>query len=236
MSEHKKVCSLCKGKYCANKVSIFSILQEEQLAEITDEINRKEYKKGDMLFFEGDISDKLYLINKGKIKIFKYTKDGKEQILYILSEGDFIGDMSLIKKDEFKFNAQAIEDTNICILTKDDFDNILLKNPDIALRILQVIYDRVVTLENLIQRLGTKDIEARLAGLLLSFIKDFGTPKNKIVELEIPLSREDMANYIGSTRETVSRKLSSLQDEGIIELKGNRKIIIKDLTSLEDLA
>ncbi|MGO1368199.1 MAG: Crp/Fnr family transcriptional regulator [Senegalia sp. (in: firmicutes)] len=236
MSNCNGVCDLCHGKYCAKKVSIFSILPEEELAEITDKIEIKKYKKNDMLFFEGDISDKLFLINRGRIKAFKYTKDGKEQIIYILAEGDFLGDMSLIKAGEFKFNAVAMEDTTISILTKTDFDNILLKNPNIALKILGVIHDRVASLENQIQRLGTKDIESRLAGLLLSLIKDFGTPKKNIVELEIPLSREDMANYIGSTRETVSRKLSLLQDENIIDLIGNKKIIIKDLNTLEDLA
>lgn len=236
MKQCKKVCDLCQGKYCASKVSIFSILPEEQLAEITDKINIITYKKGEKLFFEGDISDKLFLINKGKIKAFRYNKDGKEQIIYILAEGDFIGDMSLIKEGQFKFNAEAMEDSSICILTKDDFDKILLNNPEIALKILKVIYDRVANLEDQVQRLGTKDIESRLAGLLLSLIQEFGTPKDMIVELETPLSREDMANYIGSTRETVSRKLSVLQDEGIIELIGNKKIIIKELNKLEDLA
>ncbi|NBI07446.1 Crp/Fnr family transcriptional regulator [Senegalia massiliensis] len=236
MSNCNGVCDLCQGKYCAKKVSIFSILPEEELAQITNKLEVRKYKKNDMLFFEGDISDKLFLINKGKIKAFKYTRDGKEQIIYILAEGDFIGDMSLIKQSEFKFNAIAMEDSTISILTKKDFDKILLNNPTIALKILGVIHDRVVNLENQIQRLGTKDIESRLAGLLLSLIKDFGTPKESIVELEIPLSREDMANYIGSTRETVSRKLSSLQDDNIIELIGNKKIIIKDLNLLENLA
>ncbi|MBS4536348.1 Crp/Fnr family transcriptional regulator [Clostridium sp. D2Q-14] len=236
MKQCKQVCNLCQGRYCARKVSIFSVLPEEQLSEITDKINIKTFKKGEMLFFEGDISDKLFLINKGKVKAFRYTKDGKEQIIYILAEGDFVGDMSLIKEEEFKFNAEAMEDSNVCILTKKDFDKILLENPDIALKTLRVIHDRVVSLEEQVQRLGTKDIESRLAGLLLGLIKDFGTPKERIVELDIPLSREDMANYIGSTRETVSRKLSVFQDEGIIELIGNKKIIIKELNKLEDLA
>jgi len=228
-------CKKCKGRYCANKVSIFSILQEQQLKEITDKIARKKYKKGQIIFFEGDISDKLYVINKGKIKVFKYTKEGKEQILYILSEGDFVGDLSLLKKDEHKFNAEALEDVNMCELTKDDFDGIIKHNPEIALKILQVVYDRILKLENLIQSLSTKDIEARIAGLLLSFIKDFGQPNGDTIELELPLSREDMANYIGVTRETISRKLSSMQDEGIIELLGNKKIVIHKIEDLECL-
>lgn len=228
-----KVCKLCKGRYCAHKVSIFSVLTEEQLIKLTEKITHKNYKKGQIIFFEGDISDKLYVINRGKIKIFKYTREGKEQILYILSEGDFVGDLSLLKKDEFKFNAEALEDANICVLTKDDFDGIVRENPEIALEILQVVYDRIVKLENLIQSLSTKDIEARIASLLLGFVKDFGIPKGDIIELELPLSREDIANYIGVTRETISRKLGSMQDQGVIELMGSKKIIINDIEELE---
>lgn len=228
-----KICNLCKGRYCAHKVSIFSVLTEEQLIKLTEKIVHKNYKKGQIIFFEGDISDKLYVINKGKIKIFKYTREGKEQILYILSEGDFVGDLSLLKKDEFKFNAEALEDANICVLTKDDFDDILKQNPEIAIEILQVVYDRIVKLENLIQSLSTKDIEARIAGLLLSFVKDFGIRQDDFIELELPLSREDIANYIGVTRETISRKLGSMQDQGVIDLVGSKKIIIKDIKELE---
>jgi len=228
-----KICNLCKGRYCAHKVSIFSVLTEEQLAKLTEKIMHKNYKKGQVIFFEGDISDKLYVINRGKIKIFKYTREGKEQILYILSEGDFVGDLSLLKKDEFKFNAEALEDSNICVLTKDDFDEMLKENPEVAIEILQVVYDRIVKLENLIQSLSTKDIEARIAGLLLSFVKDFGVHKGELIELELPLSREDIANYIGVTRETISRKLSSMQDQGVIDLVGSKKIIIKDIEELE---
>lgn len=101
-------CEGCSGKYCATKVSIFSILDEQNIKDIIGMINRRKYKKGQIIFFEGDISDKLYIINKGKIKIYRYTKEGKEQILYILSEGDFIGDLSLLKKGKHEFNAEAL--------------------------------------------------------------------------------------------------------------------------------
>ncbi len=231
----EEACKKCKGRYCASKASIFSILEEPQLKQITDKITGKNYKKGEMIFFEGDKSDKLYVINSGKVKIFKYTKEGKEQILYILSIGDFLGDLSILKKDNFKFNAEALEDVSMCQLTKDDFDQAVKDNPEIALKILEVLYERIAKLENLVQSLSTKDIESRISRLLLSFIKDFGVPEDDIIRLELPLSREDMANYIGVTRETISRKLNSMQDEGIIDLIGNKTIILKDMEYLEDI-
>jgi len=228
-------CATCTGKYCAKKAPIFRTLENEQLGEIMSLILRRRYKKGQMLFFEGDVSDKFYIINHGKIKVFKYTKEGKEQILYVLSEGDFIGDLSLLKKGKFDFNAEALEDVSACILTKDDFDKIVKKVPEISLRILENIHDRLVSLENLVQTLSTKDIEARIAGLLLRFGSEYGIALGKTVEIDMPLSREEMANYIGITRETMSRKLSLMEEEGMIELVGNKKIIIKDTEMLQDL-
>lgn len=228
-------CETCTGKYCATKAPIFSMLDKEQIGEVTSLIVRRKYKKGQIIFFEGDVSDKFYIINKGKIKIYKYTKEGKEQILYILSEGDFMGYLSLLKKSTFEFNAEALEDVGVCILTKDSFDTILKKTPEISLKILENLHDRIVSLEDLVQRLSTKDIEARIAGILVSFAKDFGEMQGSEIIIDLPLSREEMANYIGVTRETISRKLTSMQDDGIIQLIGNKKIAIKNLEYLKDL-
>lgn len=229
-------CEKCTGKYCAKKVSIFSTLQDDQVRDIADMVIHRTYKKGQIIFFEGDISDKLYIVNKGKVKIFRYTKEGKEQILYILTNGDFTGDLSLLKKGKLEFNAEALEDTAVCTLTKEDFDKILEKNPEITFKILEVVHDRLVNLENLIQRLSTKDVESRIIGVLVSFIKDFGKEDNQGILLELPLSREEIGNYSGLTRETVSRTLTSMQDSGVIELVGNKKIIIKDIEYLKSMS
>lgn len=227
-------CMNCQHKMCAKKVPIFSNLESKQLERITDAITRRKYKKGEVIFLQGSVLDGLYIINSGKIKIFKYTKEGKEQILYILSDGDFFGELSLLKAEEVGFNAEAMEDVNICMVQKKDFDKILALNPEISVKILDVIGGRLSKLETLVQSLGTKDIEARIAQMLLELSEEFGVRKRDSIEMEIPLTREDMANFIGVTRETISRKLSHLQDEGIIDLIGNKKIIILDIESLKE--
>lgn len=224
----------CTGKYCVSKVYIFSTLKEEAFKKISEIIVTRKYKKGQVLFFEGDVEDKLYIVNKGKIKVYRYNKEGREQILYILSDGEFIGDMSLLKKGNFQFNAEALEDTYICTISKDDFDTIITKNPEITLKIMEVLHDRLMDLENLVQNLSTKDVEVRIASMLKTFAEDYGVKNEKGIMIELPLNREEMANYIGVTRETISRKLTALQDEDIIELIGNKKLIIKDLDYIED--
>ncbi|QAT39517.1 Crp/Fnr family transcriptional regulator [Clostridium sp. JN-9] len=235
MSQCGKDCFKCTGKYCVSKVYIFSTLKPEAFQKISEIIVTKRYRKGQVIFFEGDVEDKLYIVNVGKIKIYKYNKDGREQILYILSEGQFIGDMSLLKKENFQFNAEALEDTLICTIAKDDFDKIITRNPEITLKILEVLHDRLISLEDLIQNLSTKDVEVRIASMLLNLAKDFGVESEHGIIINLPLNREEMANYVGVTRETMSRKLTSLQDENVIELVGNKKIIIKDKTYLKDI-
>jgi len=218
---------------CAKKVPIFSDLESNQLEMITDAIIRKRYKKGDVIFLQGSVLDGLYIINSGKIKIFKYTKEGKEQILYILSDGDFFGELSLLKAEEVSYNAEAMEDVNICMIQKKDFDKTLALNPEISVKILGVIGGRLSKLETLVQSLGTKDIEARISQMLLELADEFGVHKKNSIEINISLTREDMANFIGVTRETISRKLSHLQDEGVIKLIGNKKIAILNIESLK---
>ena len=228
------VCLSCNHKMCASKVPIFNNLDAEQLTDVIQLIIRRKYKKGEMVFLQGNQLEGLYIINHGKIKIFKYTKEGKEQILYILSEGDFFGELSLLNAEEVSYFAEALEPVNVCLIKKSDFAEILEENPKITIRILEAISQRLSKLEMLVQSLGTKDVEARIAQMLLDLVDEFGIESNSYIELTIPLTREDMANYIGVTRETISRKLSNFQEEGILKLIGNKKIRILNSEGLKE--
>ncbi|TCT12123.1 Crp/Fnr family transcriptional regulator [Natranaerovirga pectinivora] len=228
-------CSACNDKYCAKKVSLFSNLDTNQILKVVNKIDHKSYKKGEILFSEGDIADRFFIVNKGSLKVYNYTKDGKEQILYILSESDFLGDLNLFKEGVFDYYAMALEDTALCTLNKQDFNHILLENPEINLKILDYAYERITTLEKLIQTLNTKDINTRLANLLINISKNFGIKKGKEIEITLPLSREDMASYLGLTRETVSRHLSDLQNQNIIKMIGNKKMVVLDMNELNNL-
>lgn len=232
--KEKRVCQHCKNKLCASKVSIFSTLSREELEEIVSLIGHRDYRKGEMVFLEGEKSNSLYIINEGQIKLFKYTKEGKEQILHILSEGEFFGELSLLKEEEVAFNAEAITPLKICTLTKERLNNILLKQPEISLKILERVGERLSKVEKLVQNLATIDVEARMAALLMEFKDQYGVQTYKGIEIKLPLTREDMANYIGVTRETISRKLTKLQQEGLIQLIGNKKIVILDEERLKD--
>jgi CRP-like cAMP-binding protein len=227
-------CNNCRGELCASKVPIFENLNNEELLEIVKKINHKEYSKGDVIFNEGTIANTLYFINEGKIKLYKYTKDGKEQILHILSEGDFFGELELIKPSKYRFNSKAIVGSKICTLTKDEMKDIMMANPEIGIKVLETVGERLSKVENLVQNLATNDVDSRMAYLITDLIEKYGENIGDNISIKLPLSREDMANYIGVTRETISRKLKKFEDENLIKIVGTKNIIILDEEGLKD--
>ncbi|AVK47086.1 Crp/Fnr family transcriptional regulator [Clostridium beijerinckii] len=227
-------CNNCRGGLCASKVPIFENLNRDELVEIVNKINHKEFSKGDVIFTEGNIANTLYFINEGKIKLYKYTKDGKEQILHILSEGDFFGELELIKPSKYGFNSKAIEDAKICTLTKEEMKDIMMKNPEIGIKVLETVGERLSKVENLVQNLATNDVDSRMAYLIIELMEKYGENVEGNISVKLPISREDMASYIGVTRETISRKLKKLEDENLIKIIGTKTIIIIDEEGLKN--
>lgn len=230
-----KQCTNCHQKLCLTKVPMFENLNRDDMIQVLKQIKHKAYEKGDIIFKEGMTSDVLYFINTGSVKIYNYTKDGKEQILHVLAEGDFFGELSLIKAAKYQFYAKAIEGVNVCILTKSEMRNIIMQNPEIGIKLLETLGKRLSAAERLAQNLATNDIDSRLAYLLISFLgHDFNcgelcTP----FDIKLPLNREEMANSIGVTRETISRKMKKFEEEGLIQLIGTKSIRILDCEGLK---
>lgn len=226
-------CDKCHHKLCTHKVPIFSALEPSELSAVIHLIVHKSYMKGEQIVSEGQPLDSLIIINDGLVKAFKYSQEGKEQILYILSPGDFFGEKNLLKDQVSTFHVQALEGSAICMIHKNEFRKLLGQHPSIGLKVIEALSERIETLEGTIENMGTKTIEYRVNSVLLEFAKKHGVAVKKGIEFDLPLSREGIANYIGVTRETVSRKLSLLQEEGIIELSGHKRIIVLDQKRLE---
>lgn len=202
---------------------------------ISEGVAFKDYKKGDHIFRTGHKADRLYIVCSGKMKIYKYLSDGREQILYIYSAGDFVGGFNLLKEDEYKYNAEALEDTTISTLTKKKFDEIAIKNPTITLKILEKAYERIRWAEELISRLSTSSADGKVAGLLLNLIRDFGTNTEEGIMLDLSINREEMGSYAGISRETMTRKLNLFKELGYVDFIGNKRILIINKEALEEL-
>lgn len=227
-------CSECshssegQEKSCIEKVPIFNNLTREEMIEVSMTATHRKYNKGETIYLEGEISEKLFVINTGKVKISKLSEEGKEQIIRILQVGDFMGELSLFTHSPLKNNAEAIEATTVCIIDNKKINELIEKLPSIALKIMKELSMRLEKTESLIESLGLRDVEQRVADILLRMADD-----NNVIKLSI--SKKDLASHIGMTQETLSRKLSNFQEKGWIRQEGQRKIIILNRDTLEDI-
>jgi len=231
----KKNCTMCGFEECIRSIPLLSNLELEQAREISEGVSSRSVKRGEFLFRQGQKADRLYIICMGKVKLYKPQMDGKEQILYILSEGDFFGAFNLLKEDRLQYNAVALEDTQVTTLAKEEFDKIILLDPTITLKVFEKAYERIKKVESLVERLSTSSLDAKVAGLLLNLVEGFGTRVPEGILLSLTINREEMGSYAGIARETISRKLKLFQEMGYISFIGTKKIVIRDLKALEAL-
>ncbi|MDO7204406.1 Crp/Fnr family transcriptional regulator [Paraclostridium bifermentans] len=148
---------------------------------------------------------------------------------------NFFGESNLFDNRAISnFTATILEKTNVCIMSKDNFEEVLSKNPNIAFKIINQLSKRLVETENIALNLATNDVHSRIANMLLDFSEKYGVKSNEGIIVRLPISREGMGNYCGITRETISRKLPMFEDIGAIKLKGNKTIIIKNLNQLKE--
>ena len=219
-------CTINDHMSCACHVPIFSSLNKKELRQVVSLIVQKEYEKNALVISEGSIPQDFIVVCKGRLKVFGYSKDGKEQIMYILTHGDFLGARDLIHDKKANFNAQAMEDTVVCTIEKHKFQKLLVNFPGISLKIMDILSTRLDKMESMFRKISPKDVDSRVNMMLLELSQKFGKKLDEGILIELPMSREEMANYIGVARETVSRKLTSLKDEGIIKITRNREILI----------
>jgi len=236
LQENEINCTHCQNKICMHKVPIFSTLDHEDILKISALIHHKEYQKGEFIFSTGDKLDSIVIINEGSAKAFKYTAAGHEQILYIFSEGDFFGEQYLLSNHTAAFTVEALQTVKTCMLTKTQFQQLLYSFPNIAVKIIEELGGRMTRLENAMQSIGIRSVDARIGALLLDFSYKYGKMVPEGTLIHLPLSREGVANYLGIARETVSRKLGQMESEGVIRSVSNKGILVLNQRALEELA
>lgn len=219
-----RACQTCLDKLCTHKIPLFSALPFETLAEIAAQIEHKEYPAGTVIIPSGTISSSVTIISEGQVKACRFSADGREQILYIFSEGDFFGEQHLLAASETPYQVETLTDTRICQLSRQALNQLIIRHPEIALQLIQDLTQRLGRLEQIIQTLGGRSIDARISATLLDFAERYGRVRGDGIHVTLPLSREGLASYMGIARETVSRKLSQLESEGVIESSGHRML------------
>src|SRR6056297_714889 len=211
------------------KFILFSELNDTQLTEINKFIKTKTYPAGYTLFQEGEKGNRVYFLKEGKVKVMKTKMDGSIQILEILQPGDVFGEVVLFGINDYPATARTLEDIKVDFLYKDDFKEYFNKNPQIGWGMLKVMAQKLAKAQHRIENLGLRNTKGRIARLIMDMIKDFG---NKQDEFVLDVSQKDLANFIGTSRETVSRTLSEFRKNNLVELT-NSKLIVKDIKGLK---
>lgn len=204
---------------------IFSDLEESQLKDIYELLNEKSYQKGETIFLAGDRGDSMFFLREGKVKITRNSPDGKEHIVKFIEPGEVFGEVILFGHEIYPATTICLEDSRLNLLKRDDFKDYFLENPEIGWGMLKTMADKLFFSQSRIESLALLDSKTRIIQSLLDMA---GEDDLALKEM----SQQQLANYLGLTRETVSRNISQLKDEGLIENQG-RKVLILDREGLE---
>jgi CRP/FNR family transcriptional regulator, polysaccharide utilization system transcription regulator len=189
-----------------------------------DERKVSVYKKKQSLFTEGQYPQAVYFLNKGKVKTFKTNEEGREYITNLYREGDFIGYLDLLEDKTCRESAVALEDCELCIIYRDEFFALLHNNRDVAQKFIRILSDNLVEKEERLLKLAYNSVRKRVAEALLLVEKQYH--QQAAQHYQVTISREDLANIVGASKETVIRTLSDFKEEKLIDINGGKITIV----------
>jgi len=222
--------STASHKSCIRLVPIFNHLNDNSMDLIEDKLVQKTFKKGEYLYQAQDSTDALYIINSGVVRVFRIVESGKEQLVRVLNPGDFVGELAIFNPGSVHEDyAQAMKSTTICMVYQKDLQDFLYKYPDISFKLLGEMSNRLGKSEKQTTQVSTEQVGTRLALFIADQVHG---DEEKDVTVDLPLSRKDIASYLGTTPETISRKFKQLENENLIVQLSMKKIKISDVNDL----
>lgn len=214
---------------------LFSELTASQSKQIISICKIIKYKKNEILFSERDNYRGFYILLEGSVKIFKLSYEGKESILHLIKPSESFGDVPLFEGGGYPVNAQAIADSVLVFIPQREFIQLIKNNSTICFNMLVGFAKKMRLLTQKVEDLATKEVSNRFANFLIDEIKKSGTGKLPEPFVKFNISKKNIASYIGTINDTLSRLLKKLQNEKIIRISG-KSIFILDLSKLKELA
>lgn len=211
-------CQFCESRGNSH----FDDLPQEDLDVLSSHKSCISYKKGQTLFYEGTRPMGVFCINHGKVKVYKMGSNGKEHILFIAKAGDFLGYRSLLSEEFYGASATVIDQAAICFIPKTDFLSILNSNPAFFRKLMKAVCHELGIMEKKLVLIAQKSVRERLAATIIMLKETYGMEGEGSDVIDIALSREDLANIVGTATETVIRLLSEFKSDGMIGLKGKK--------------
>jgi len=221
--------------WCLLNVNLFHHLNPDEMNELNRWVKSIFYRKGETIFLPGDPSDFVYFLHKGRVKLAYLDESGKRLTLAICRMGELFGEMALLGEKHRSLIAEALEDVELCIVASEDLLRFADTHQDFSIQISRALGSRMRDLENRLQDLIFKDVPTRLARLLYRLIDDYGVPHERGTMLDMKLTHRDLADLIGSTRETTTANLNELVRQGLV-LKIKSRLVLPDKEKIKKAA
>ena len=208
-------------------VPLFANFEDAELVQIAHVAVVRRFGRHQVIFREGDPGRSLYVVLAGSVAVTRVGGDGKETILSILKERDFFGEMSIFDSSARAASVKTLTAVEVAVIERDDFLALIDRNPRLGRMLVISLSERLRAANRLIAATTQQDIRSRLAALLIQLVQNFGEPVSNGVKIALRLTNQEMANMIGTTRETVNRTLNRLWDERIIDMRTSHVIIVE---------
>jgi CRP-like cAMP-binding protein len=205
---------------------LFTDLNDDELAIVSRLMVTRKFRKNNLIIFEDDVGNSLFVIKLGRVKISRIAPDGAEAILAILGQGDFFGELAVIDGQGRSASVTSIDDVELLMLRRQDFMEILERIPKIAISLLKELAGRIRKSDSHIRSLSLLDAKGRVATTVIRLAEDIGRVKEgKVWIEELPLQR-DLASIAGTSRETISRVIKRFEEEGHVRMEHNTLVIL----------
>jgi CRP-like cAMP-binding protein len=229
-----EVCSLDYRLKIIGRLPFFRHLSREAIVEINRLFEDRDIAAEQAVYFEGDPGENLYLVATGKVKLMRHALSGREVLLDILQAGEYFGHLAITSQPGYIETAIAQTDCCILQISSQNFEKVLSRYPDVTLKVLKAVGQRLEESQEIIKQLSVYTVEQRIAVTLIRMAKKLGERKQTGMLIQIPFSRQDLAAMTGTTIETVSRVMSRFSTEGLIST-GRKWVAINDLEDLEQI-
>ena len=218
-----------------NRCPLFAGLKEEDLRKIRAIASLRQVVKKEVLFSDGEEAKGFYVILSGKMKLYKISPEGKEQILHVVSAPDAFAEAALFLEGSYPAFAEALSDGQLLFFPKRDFIQLIERNPQLSINMIVSLSHFLRRFASLIEELSLKEVSSRIAKYLMDLSLKLSKEGKSPKEVELDLSKTQLASKLGTISETLSRTLAKMKAKGIIDVKKN-KILILNREALEELA
>jgi len=212
------------------RTPLFTELSEQELNFIAERAVVRHFDAGQNVFSEGEACSGLWIIEAGKVRIYKSSPNGREQVLAIEGPGSSVAELPVFDGGKYPASAASVNEAKLLFISKEDFQSLCLKHPEVALKVLRIVGRRLRGLVGIIEELSFTTVRHRLISLLVRMANE-GHRTREGVEITLTANQQELAAQMGTVRELISRNLSRLQAENLIRVEG-RKIVITDLPAL----